>query len=163
MKTLTTKIEKRNLSCGLDFGTSNSVISITDLTTQKEIFTYSLQSILYFPKDGENTYFVGKEAEEKYVEEEMEGRLLKSVKTLLKQDKFLFTWINGKKVTPDQMATYIIGKLKEKAEDFLGYPIEKVTLGRPAIFQKKKKKKKLQSNACLQPLIMPDSKKYACN
>lgn len=142
MKTLTTKIEKRNLSCGLDFGTSNSVISITDLTTQKEIFTYSLQSILYFPKDGENTYFVGKEAEEKYVEEEMEGRLLKSVKTLLKQDKFLFTWINGKKVTPDQMATYIIGKLKEKAEDFLGYPIEKVTLGRPAIFSEKEEEEK---------------------
>lgn len=130
-------LEKDKISCGLDFGTSNSVISITDLSTKKEIFTYSVQSILYFPVADTNVCYVGKEAEEKYVEEGMKGRLLKSVKTLLKQEKFLFTWINGKKVTPDQMATYIIRKLKELAEDFLGFEIEKVVLGRPAIFSEK--------------------------
>ena len=131
-------LKKENLSCGLDFGTSNSVISLTDTSTREEVFTYSLQSILYFPESDSNACYVGKEAEEKYVEEEMRGRLLKSVKTLLKQDKFLFTWIGGRRVTPDQLATYIIKKLKEKAEEFTGFSIDKVILGRPAVFSEKK-------------------------
>lgn len=137
MKDTISTSDKSTISCGLDFGTSNSVISITDLATGKEIFTHSLQSILYFPETDMETCYVGKEAEEKYVEEEMRGRLLKSVKTLLKQDKFLFTWINGKKITPDMMATYIIKELKQKAEEFLGFNIDKVILGRPAIFSEK--------------------------
>ena len=127
-----------NISCGLDFGTSNSVISLTNIETREEVFTYSLQSILYFPESDTSMCFVGKEAEERYVEDGMRGRLLKSVKTLLKQDKFLFTWIGGRRVTPDQLATYIIGKLKEKAEAFTGFPLEKVVLGRPAVFSEKK-------------------------
>lgn len=127
-----------NISCGLDFGTSNSVISLTNKETGEEVYTYSLQSILYFPESDTNVCYVGKEAEERYVEESMRGRLLKSVKTLLKQDKFLFTWIGGRRVTPDQLATYIIRKLKEKAEEFTGFPLEKVVLGRPAVFSEKK-------------------------
>lgn len=131
-------LKKENLSCGLDFGTSNSVISLTDVTTREEVFTYSLQSILYFPDADTSLCYVGKEAEQKYVEEEMHGRLLKSVKTLLKQDKFLFTWIGGRRVTPDQLATFIIRKLKEKAEEFTGFSLDKVVLGRPAVFSEKK-------------------------
>ena len=131
-------LTKENLSCGLDFGTSNSVISLTNTETREEVFTYSLQSILYFPEGDSSSCYVGKEAEEKYVEDGMRGRLLKSVKTLLKQDKFLFTWIGGRRVTPDQLATYIIRKLKEKAEEFTGFPIEKVVLGRPAVFSERK-------------------------
>ena len=131
-------LTKENLSCGLDFGTSNSVISLTNTETREEVFTYSLQSILYFPEGDSSSCYVGKEAEEKYGEDGMRGRLLKSVKTLLKQDKFLFTWIGGRRVTPDQLATYIIRKLKEKAEEFTGFPIEKVVLGRPAVFSERK-------------------------
>lgn len=122
------------INCGLDFGTSNSVISITDKKTKKEIFTYSDKSILYFPETNDLTYLVGQEAQDMYIKEQMKGRLLKSVKTLLKQDKFLFTWIYGKKVTPEQLSMFIISHLKKKAEEFLGFQITDVTLGRPAIF-----------------------------
>lgn len=125
--------------CGLDFGTSNSVISLVDVNSGKEIFTYSDRSILYFPEGKELTYSVGKEAQDKYVEDGMKGRLLKSVKTLLKQDKFLFTWISGKRVTPDQLAMYIILHMKQKAEAFLGRELSEVVLGRPAIFSEDKK------------------------
>ena len=104
------------LTCGLDFGTSNSIISLTDKATRKEVFSYSESSILYFPDTNEMKYYVGKEAQDKYIEEEMTGRLLKSVKTLLRQDKFLSTWIFGKRMTPDQLVTCIIRHLKEKAE-----------------------------------------------
>lgn len=122
------------LTCGLDFGTSNSILSLTDKKTRKEVFSYSDSSILYFPETNDMVYYVGKEAHDKYIEEEMKGRLLKSVKTLLRQDKFLHTWVCGKKLTPDQLATCIIRYLKDKAEAFVGAEITDVVLGRPAIF-----------------------------
>lgn len=122
------------LTCGLDFGTSNSILSLTDKKTRKEVFSYSDSSILYFPETNDMVYYVGKEAHVKYIEEEMKGRLLKSVKTLLRQDKFLHTWVCGKKLTPDQLATCIIRYLKDKAEAFVGAEITDVVLGRPAIF-----------------------------
>ena len=128
------------IACGLDFGTSNSVISLTDFQSGKELFTYAASSILYFPEGSVDTCYVGKEAQDRYVKDDMTGRLLKSVKTLLRQDDFLFTWIAGRKVTPDQLVTYIIRHLKEKAEEFIGIPLTNVTLGRPAIFSKDTKK-----------------------
>ncbi len=132
-----------DVSCGIDFGTSNSVISLTDTNTDKEIFTYSASSIIYFPQDNGLEPFVGKDAQEKYVEDGMRGRLLKSVKTLLKQDNFHFTWINGRKTTPDQLVTFIIRHLKEKAESFLGDSLTEVVLGRPAVFSDDPKKEKI--------------------
>lgn len=145
MKTNTQEhpITTTRLACGLDFGTSNSVISLTDVQTRKEVFTYATGSILYFPYADLNTCYVGKEAQEKYVEDGMTGRLLKSVKSLLRQDNFLFTWIWGKKVTPDQLVTYIICHLKEKAEAFTGYPLTDVVLGRPAVFSEDPRKEKI--------------------
>jgi len=91
-------------------------------------------------------YYVGKEAQDKYIEEEMTGRLLKSVKTLLRQDKFLSTWIFGKRMTPDQLVTCIIRHLKEKAEAFAGAEITDVILGRPAVFSEDPKQETLAVN-----------------
>lgn len=136
----------KDLTCGLDFGTSNSIISLTDKATRKEVFSYSTSSILYFPDTNEMKYYVGKEAHNKYIEEEMTGRLLKSVKTLLRQDKFLSTWISGKRMTPDQLVTYIIRHLKEKAEAFTGTEITDVILGRPAVFSEDIKQENLAVN-----------------
>lgn len=133
----------KEYSCGLDFGTSNSVISITDKQTRKEVFTCSESSILFFPPVSEQVYYVGKEAHTHYVESQMQGRLLKSVKTLLRQDKFLSTNIYGKKMTPDQLVTCIIRYLKEKAEAFLGEEITDMVLGRPAIFSEDPKQEAL--------------------
>lgn len=131
------------IACGLDFGTSNSVISLTDIQSSKEIFTYAANSILYFPGGGQGICYVGKEAQDKYVRDGMTGRLLKSVKTLLRQDDFHFTWIAGKKVTPDQLVTYIIRHLKKKAEEHVGFPLTKVVLGRPAVFSEDAKKENI--------------------
>lgn len=132
-----------DITCGLDFGTSNSVITITDKKTGKEIYTYSDKSILYFPQTNDFIYYVGKDAQDKYVEDEMRGRLLKSVKTLLSQERFTHTWICGKQVTPEQLCMFIIQHLKEKAESFLGIKIESVILGRPAIFSEDIKSEQL--------------------
>jgi probable heat shock protein len=140
------KMNIKDLTCGLDFGTSNSIISLTDKATRKEVFSYSTSSILYFPDTNEMKYYVGKEAHNKYIEEEMTGRLLKSVKTLLRQDKFLSTWISGKRMTPDQLVTCIIRHLKEKAEAFTDTEITDVILGRPAVFSEDIKQENLAVN-----------------
>lgn len=132
-----------DLTCGLDFGTSNSIISLTDTKTRKEVFSYSDSSILYFPETNDMVYYIGKEAHNKYIEEEMKGRLLKSVKTLLRQEKFQSTWIYGKCLTPDELVTCIISYLKEKAEKFVGEEITDVVLGRPALFSEDIKKENL--------------------
>lgn len=134
------------LTCGLDFGTSNSIISLTHTKTGKEVFSFSDSSILYFPETNAMVYYVGEEAHNKYIEEEMTGRLLKSIKTLLRQDKFLHTWVCGKKLTPDQLATCIIRYLKDKAEEFLGAEITDVVLGRPAIFSEDPQKESTAVN-----------------
>lgn len=136
-------------ACGLDFGTSNSVITLTDPVTQQEVFTYTANSILYFPEDGNAACYVGKEAQDKYVEDRMTGRLIKSVKTLLPQDNFIFIWIAGRKVTPDQLVTYIIKHLKEKAELFTGSTITDVVLGRPAVFSEDPQKEQVAVNRLL--------------
>lgn len=133
----------KKYACGLDFGTSNSVLSITDTETRKEIFSCSESSILFFPPVSDWTYYVGKEAHNHYVKSEMQGRLLKSVKTLLRQDKFISTNIYGKKMTPEQLVTCIIVHLKQKAEAFLGQEITDVVLGRPAIFSEDPKQEAL--------------------
>ena len=52
------KMNMNELTCGLDFGTSNSIISLTDKSTQKEVFSYSASSILYFPDTNEMTWYV---------------------------------------------------------------------------------------------------------
>ena len=49
---------KNEICCGIDFGTSNSVISITDANTFKEIYSFSDKSILYYRSEERR---VGKE------------------------------------------------------------------------------------------------------
>jgi len=142
-------MNNNNFQCGLDFGTSNSVITISDLNTKEQVFSYSDSSLLYFPEVNDMVYFVGKEAQNKYVEEKMKGRLLKSVKSLLRQDNFLYTWIYGKKLTPDELATLLIKNLKNKAEEYLGKEILEVVLGRPAVFSENPKKEQIAENRLL--------------
>ncbi|MDP4208033.1 MAG: Hsp70 family protein [Bacteroidota bacterium] len=129
--------------CGLDFGTSNSAISITDTRTKQNVMIESDSSILYFANSRELSYAVGKEAIHEYVCSGMEGRLLKSVKTLLKQKDFQHTNIFGRKHTPSDLASYIITHLKQKAEAFLNHEIDEVVLGRPVIFSEDPEKEKI--------------------
>ena len=120
--------------CGLDFGTSNSVITITDIKTKKVLFTHSDKSILYFPAIKGANCIVGSKAEEMFVEDNLKGRLLKSIKTILKQENFKYTWINGEQFTPEDLVSFIIAHFKKIAEEFLNDEISDVILGRPALF-----------------------------
>ncbi len=132
--------------CGLDFGTSNSAIAITDIATKKNLMLKSDSSILYFADTNDDVYSVGQAAINDYIGSEMKGRLLKSIKTLLKQKDFSHTYIFGKKFTPDQLVTLIISHFKQQAEQFLNEEINEVVLGRPVVFSEDPEKEKTAVN-----------------
>ena len=137
------------IQCGLDFGTSNTAISITDTANNQNILIESDSSILHFADTNEFVYSVGKKAIDDYIGSSMNGRLLKSVKTLLKQKSFIHTYIFGKKFTPDDLVCLIIKHFKDIAENKLGVELNQVVLGRPVIFSEDADSEKIAVNRLL--------------
>ena len=125
-----------SIHCGLDFGTSNSVISVIeekDGGREPAIIAAREPSVLFFPKQGicESIYFVGEEAIEAYLKYQMQGRFIQSLKTLLRDTEFGGTLINRRPYTPTDLVALVLGHLKKKAEEYAGERIPSVVLGRP--------------------------------
>lgn len=117
---------------GIDFGTSNSVLAILDADSRQIVKVFTESSLLYF-SEGKECY-IGEKAVLQYISNDMKGRLLTSIKTLLPQTSFTFTYIQGKKYTPQDLVALILIELKKKADDFLGTQVSEVVLGRPVVF-----------------------------
>jgi hypothetical chaperone protein len=107
-----------DITYGVDFGTSNSAIAImkdgqeTVLRGRsKEDKTES--SILFFPKWEMGVHFVGDEAIKQYIESGMDGRLIQSIKSILPDTLFNFTYIHGRRYEVDDMVALIIRQLKK--------------------------------------------------
>lgn len=126
---------------GIDFGTSNSVLAILDLEKRSVIHVLSESSLIYF--QDASARFVGNDAIEKYLSNNMSGRLLKSIKTLLPQSNFTFTYIYGKKYTAEDLVAIILNHLKAKADQLIGEDVTEVVLGRPVVFSENQDKDKL--------------------
>ena len=123
---------------GIDFGTTNSVLSIYDEQKKEIIETISIPSILYF-SDNYNTskeidYFVGKEAIDAYIKEGMKGRFMKSIKRVLPRSNFIETRIHNKSYTASTLITLILKELKSRADKIIGYDCSKAIIGRPVYF-----------------------------
>jgi hypothetical chaperone protein len=69
-----------------------------------------------------------------YVDELKPGRLLQYLKTALRKEGYEGTQIFERYYTVRDLAKTYLSLLKQRAEDFLGEPIEAVTLGRPVKF-----------------------------
>ena len=117
---------------GIDFGTSTSVLSVLDKSTKNVIHTFSENSLIYFQDVAH--HFIGKAAIRHYLSNDMKGRLLKSIKTLLPQPGFTFTYIFGKKYTAEDLVCLILKNLKEKADAQIGECVIEVVMGRPVVF-----------------------------
>ncbi len=122
----------KNYIYGIDFGTSNSVLSILNTTTRKIEKTFSENSVIYF-QDVQH-FFIGKDAIQHYLSNDMKGRLLKSIKTLLPQSAFTFTYIFGKKYSAEDLVCLILQYLKTQADQLVGEDVTEVVLGRPVVF-----------------------------
>jgi hypothetical chaperone protein len=132
---------------GIDFGTSNSVLAILDTEKNEVVKTIGENSIIYF-KD-EKELYIGKLAIQKYIQNNQQGRLLKSIKTLLPQPNFTFTYIFGKKYTAEDLIVLILSYLKKQADEFVGEDIQEVVMGRPVVFSEDKEKDQLAEKRLL--------------
>lgn len=140
---------------GLDFGTTNSAVAIRR-QGKVEVLPIgtngdkTVRSVLYFPDD-EKRYYVGGEAELKYVENGMHGRFLQSVKSLLPDPNFRGTAIRGfGNQGAHELAAKIIGNLKKRADELLGCKVQSVVVGRPAEFSGVPEKEKVANDRLLE-------------
>jgi hypothetical chaperone protein len=124
---------------GFDFGTSNCSISVSR-NGVVELIPIALDggtvvpSTLYYTLRGRE-YYIGQEATEQYVKNQMRGRFMQSLKTLLPDESFDGTMIAGVgyKQLEDLIAT-IMAELKLRADKYVGVNVKSVVLGRPAKF-----------------------------
>lgn len=126
-----------DISCGIDFGTSNSTIGIamsgaTPALIPLEQGKYVMPSALFYKADGDVLF--GRAAITAYLDGE-QGRLMRGLKkilgTALMDDK---TNVGKKSVRfTDMIATYL-ANLKHTAEHISGHKVHHVVMGRPVHF-----------------------------
>lgn len=127
----------RNGFCGLDFGTSNSTVSIyhadkRQLVPLEEDKT-TLPSVIFFNQE-EHITSVGRKALESYLAG-IDGRLMRSLKSVLGTSLMQETTKIGRQnIAFQDILGYFIRYLKQRAESHSGTTIDSVVLGRPVQF-----------------------------
>ncbi|WP_316798227.1 Hsp70 family protein [Pedobacter frigidisoli] len=127
-----------NFLYGIDFGTTNSALSIYDEEKKEIVDTISIPSLIYFTEsksfvDGES-HIVGEKAIEAYLNDKMKGRFIKSIKQILSRSTFTETRIHNKRYTAADLVTLILTDLKRKADEITGVDCTKAVIGRPVFF-----------------------------
>lgn len=123
---------------GIDFGTTNSALSIYDEEKKEIIDTVIVPSILYFQLEQSASeplkYVVGNDAIDAYISDGMKGRFMKSIKRILPRSSFIETRIHNKRYNASDLVTLILKELKMKADQITGVDCGKAVIGRPVFF-----------------------------
>ncbi|MBG6233649.1 putative chaperone protein [Pedobacter sp. CAN_A7] len=123
---------------GIDFGTTNSALSIYDEEKKEILTTILIPSLIYFPEtsasEGSLNYIVGETAIDAYLEDGMKGRFIKSIKQILSRSSFTETRIQNKRYNASQLVALILKELKTRADQFIGQSCTKAVIGRPVFF-----------------------------
>ncbi len=123
---------------GIDFGTTNSALSIYDEEKGEIVDTILIPSLIYFPLNPQKSevlpYVVGENAITAYLSDQMEGRFIKSVKQILAKSSFSETRIQNKKYTAADLVAIILRELKDRADRLIGQDCRKAIIGRPVFF-----------------------------
>ena len=124
-----------SLYCGVDFGTSNSVITVVD-DAGRTVFSRREPTLLYFKDDPDTTAdrACGQDALSRYLEDGMSGRFFQSIKTILPDRAFTHTVINGKRFAAEDLVAVMLRFLRDTAARELGVPLTAAIVGRPARF-----------------------------
>jgi hypothetical chaperone protein len=123
---------------GIDFGTTNSALSIYDVEKKEIISTITVPSLIYFQHEpgaaDSLNYVIGEQAVASYLKEGMKGRFIKSIKQILSRSSFIETRIHNKRYNASDLVTLILKDLKAKADQIIGYDCRKAIIGRPVFF-----------------------------
>jgi len=114
---------------GIDFGTTNSALSIFDEDKREIISTISIPSLIYFKhaltSADKGNYVVGEQAIEEYLSDGMKGRFIKSIKQILSRTTFTETRIQNRRYNASDLVTLILKDLKEIADKIIGFDCKK--------------------------------------
>ncbi|MEJ5962024.1 Hsp70 family protein [Pedobacter immunditicola] len=128
----------KNFLYGIDFGTTNSALSIYDEEKEEIVDTILIPSLIYFSNNPDNkrsnNYIVGESAISAYLSEGMDGRFIKSIKQILSKSSFTETRIQNKKYTASDLVALILKELKNRADLIIGQDCRKAIIGRPVFF-----------------------------
>lgn len=119
---------------GIDFGTSNSAVAVHFPETNEIVSSPYEGTLLYFEEKSPPVAHIGQKAIEGYLSNEMKGRFMKSLKSLLSFSLFNFTNIYGTKYFSEDLVALILTHLKEKGIKIAGAEPDAVVIGRPAHF-----------------------------
>jgi len=123
---------------GIDFGTTNSALSVFDEEKKEIITTITVPSLLYFHQEQSAVnplnYVVGDQAIAAYLNDGMKGRFIKSIKQILSRTSFLETRIHNKRYNASDLVALILKDLKAKADAIIGCDCRKAVIGRPVFF-----------------------------
>ncbi len=141
----------------VDFGTSNSLLSyvsddgqITPVPLEKGQVV--LRSLLYTPE--KNKWFFGNEAIEQYVSNEGEGRFFRSVKKFLPEPGYSGTSVFNRNMNISEMVSVFLREMRLRADAFTGKQVEKLVLGRPALYSLTKVHDELAQNRMQEAAIL---------
>ncbi|MBW8781074.1 MAG: Hsp70 family protein [Verrucomicrobia bacterium] len=124
---------------GIDFGTSNSAVTIWNATTRTLVRDPRIAgvdaSFLYFPATTRRIApVIGNAAKLRYVEDEMRGRFFQAVKTILPYATFTDTVINNQTYLIEDLIALFLQNLKARGDAVTRQDVKRVILGRPAVF-----------------------------
>lgn len=121
----------------IDFGTSNSLLTyvandktITPIKLEGD--GYVLRSLFYTPEN--NKWFFGNEAINEYVTHEGEGRFFRSIKKFLPEPSYNGTVVFNRNMAIIDMVAVFLKEMRLRANKATGKNVEKLILGRPALY-----------------------------
>lgn len=129
-----------SVAFGLDFGTTNSVLAVSQ-DGEVEILKIDpssqvqemIKSVLFF--DEERNVSVGQSAVEQYVEYGGSyGRFMQSIKAFLPSRSFTEAYIFGKRYEIEDLIALILKVIKHRGELHVGHVVDTVVMGRPVFF-----------------------------
>jgi hypothetical chaperone protein len=126
-----------SLACGIDFGTSNSAVALSDgkkswLLPLQGTATSIPTALFYSFED--DTISCGREAMRRYLAQE-QGRLLRSIKSLLGTPLFdEVTQVKYKRYEYGEIIADFLTFLREAAAPTIGHEPNEIVIGRPAYF-----------------------------
>ena len=136
------------LICGVDFGTSNTVVQVYDTDTRSvlpsdDAFENSIESVIYFPHGERDHFYLGKDAILQYVESGMTGRFIKSIKSAMPEPALGQISVHGARVKIEKLVSFFLKYIKDLCEAHYGQEITHVVLGRPSLYSPDSGKDKL--------------------